>query len=439
MIKYLFKYISKGVDRVRFTLQRSEIDCATSSSTTSNAVNEIKEFLDGRYICPHEASWRILNFPIHERHPTVQVLAVHLEGMQTTIFKENARLDTIIDIPTFGVTTLTEWFRNNQADTRGVNLTYTDYPSIYRWDTTAKAWIHRAITTKRTNTTIGRLAYVHPTARELFYLRILLSHQKGCRSFSDIKTVHGRTYSSFCDTCEVLGLTGDDREWLRAFDEAASWATAAELRSLFCNLLLFCEVGSPVLLWESAKSKMGDDICHAFTHASSDSELIPNATTVEEQVLLEIQKILLASTPSRSLIDFGLPVPSPSILAVLRNRLLLEETNYNTELLSTQHACMVSKLNPYQLKIYQHVVTAEENKKQLLLFVYGHGGTGKTYLWTTILSYFRSIGKIVLAVAASGIASLLLPSGRTAHSRFVIPLDLNGKRSCNIKKKTQLV
>lgn len=72
------------------------------------------------------------------------------------------------------------------------------------------------------------------------------------------------------------------------------------------------------------------------------------------------------------------------------------------------------------------------------MFVYGHGGTGKTFLWTTILAYFRSIGKIVLAVAASDIASLLLPSGRTTHSRFNIPLDLSTSSICNIKKNTQL-
>nr|KAJ0220434.1 hypothetical protein LSAT_V11C200088820 [Lactuca sativa] len=64
--------------------------------------------------------------------------------------------------------------------------------------------------------------------------------------------------------------------------------------------------------------------------------------------------------------------------------------------------------------------------------------TGKTFMWTVILAYFRSLGKIVLAVAASGIASRLLPSGRTAHSRFNIPIDLSSKTSYDIKKKTLL-
>ncbi|GJW04821.1 DNA helicase [Tanacetum coccineum] len=48
----------------------------------------------------------------------------------------------------------------------------------------------------------------------------------------------------------------------------------------------------------------------------------------------------------------------------------------------------------------------------------------KTFLWKTIIYALCSEGKIVLAVASSSIASLLLPAGRIAHSRFKLPLDL---------------
>ena len=36
----------------------------------------------------------------------------------------------------------------------------------------------------------------------------------------------------------------------------------------------------------------------------------------------------------------------------------------------------------------------------------------------------RAAGEVVIAVASSGLAALLLPDGRTAHSRFKIPLSL---------------
>ncbi|XP_071700293.1 uncharacterized protein [Rutidosis leptorrhynchoides] len=51
----------------------------------------------------------------------------------------------------------------------------------------------------------------------------------------------------------------------------------------------------------------------------------------------------------------------------------------------------------------------------------------------------RDKGKILLAVASFGIASLLLPSGGTAHSRFKLPIDLTDESMCNVNKNTQMV
>ncbi|XP_016178894.1 uncharacterized protein LOC107621385 [Arachis ipaensis] len=44
-----------------------------------------------------------------------------------------------------------------------------------------------------------------------------------------------------------------------------------------------------------------------------------------------------------------------------------------------------------------------------------------------------SRGKIVLNAASNEIASLLLPGGRTAHSRFSIPITITDESTCNIK------
>ncbi|KAL5138523.1 ATP-dependent DNA helicase PIF4 [Glycine soja] len=59
-------------------------------------------------------------------------------------------------------------------------------------------------------------------------------------------------------------------------------------------------------------------------------------------------------------------------------------------------------------------------------------GTGKTFMWKTLSDTLRSKGDIVLTVASSGIASLLLPNGRTAHSKFVILVPTLENSTCNI-------
>ncbi|KAL4349625.1 hypothetical protein AHAS_Ahas10G0060700 [Arachis hypogaea] len=68
-----------------------------------------------------------------------------------------------------------------------------------------------------------------------------------------------------------------------------------------------------------------------------------------------------------------------------------------------------------------------------LFFLYGQGGCGKTFLWSTISWSIRSKGGIILNVASCGIVVLLLPNGRTALSRFKIFLAINKDSLCSIK------
>nr|XP_043633373.1 ATP-dependent DNA helicase PIF1-like [Erigeron canadensis] len=73
-----------------------------------------------------------------------------------------------------------------------------------------------------------------------------------------------------------------------------------------------------------------------------------------------------------------------------------------------------------------------------IFFLYGYGGTGKTFVWNTLSTAVRRKGNIVLNVASSGIAALLLPGGRTAHSRFAIPLNPMEDSICNISADSPL-
>ena len=70
--------------------------------------------------------------------------------------------------------------------------------------------------------------------------------------------------------------------------------------------------------------------------------------------------------------------------------------------------------------------------------MHGSGGTGKTFLYNTLCYKLRSMSKIVLCVASSGIAALLLKGGTTAHSRFKIPIPCHDDSICNIAKNSDL-
>ena len=118
----------------------------------------------------------------------------------------------------------------------------------------------------------------------------------------------------------------------------------------------------------------------------------------------------------------------------MNNKLLREELNYDINKLKYDIEFLVKNLNDGQLYIYHEILKTINLQHNNLFFIHGHGDTGKIYLWNIIISKIRSDNKIVLAVTSSRIASLLLPKGRTAHSRFRIPLLVDKSSTCHIKK-----
>jgi len=133
-----------------------------------------------------------------------------------------------------------------------------------------------------------------------------------------------------------------------------------------------------------------------------------------------------------------MPQADRSLVPDKQNILIHEETNYNQQVLGEEHLRLMSTMTAEQRGVYDTIMTRVDSSKPGLFFLYGYGGTGKTFIWRAMSAALRSRGDIVLAVASSGIASLLIPGGRTAHSRFGIPLQVHETSSCGIKPNTPL-
>ena len=147
----------------------------------------------------------------------------------------------------------------------------------------------------------------------------------------------------------------------------------------------------------------------------------------------------LLNSIGRSLRNYPtIRMPAEKYLDRSENKLVLEETSYNVDEMIKQHEEYVSKLNNEQKKVYDTVIDSVNKDVGGFFFVYGSGGCGKTFLWKTIITKLRSERKIVLPVASSGIAATLLPGGRTAHSRFKIPLKLDEESSCSIPHNSDI-
>ncbi|XP_071695053.1 uncharacterized protein [Rutidosis leptorrhynchoides] len=158
---------------------------------------------------------------------------------------------------------------------------------------------------------------------------------------------------------------------------------------------------------------------------------------IDNHTLYEIE-ILLRNQGSTLKKFSGMPYPSSEFVIDTSNRLIHDELRYDRVALKSDNGNLFRSLNPEQRRVYDEIISVVDNSRGGVFFVYGYGGTGKTFLWKTLSTAIRSKGKIVLNVASSGIASLLLSGGRTAHSRFVIPININEDSVCSIDVNSQL-
>jgi hypothetical protein len=425
-VKYLYKYVYKGHDMALLEITNNSNEITSNTKEISNNLNEIKHYIDGRYLSASEACWRIFRYSMHREFPNVIRLAIHLPNQQIVYFNEKEDLNTFEnDVKD---TTLTAWFETNKKDIKARNILYPDFPKYYTWNNSTKKWIKR----KKNNTeSIGRVYMAHPNEGEKYYLRMLLYVIPGATSFEKLRTVKQKIMPTFKEACIAYNLLRDDTEWQKCLEEGAAIQTPRHLRQLFASILLFCEPTNIALLWKMFKINLCEDISYRLKNSNAfTNNSINFDDLIENECLLEIQHLL--EYHGKSLSDFvGMPIPkNDSCMNV--SRIILEEISQNTDLLSKKAEVNTSKMNCEQKNIFDIVVNAIENSINKVFFIDGPGGTGKTFIYNTLLAYVRSKGDIALAVASSGIAALLLDGGRTAHSRFKIPLVVNKTSTCNI-------
>jgi hypothetical protein len=206
---------------------------------------------------------------------------------------------------------------------------------------------------------------------------------------------------------------------------------------MFASMLMFCEVTNPRQLWDAHWEFLSDDI-EAMTRCERVDPIVTlSKDALKDRVLYEIDHVLMRN--GHCLENFPTLPKSNSIPSIHGgNRLVEEELAYDQHSLTTNADNAKDRLNDDQHNAYETILNVVTNKEGKLFFVYSSGGIGKTFVWTTLLFHLRGQGKIMLAIASSGIASLLLLGGRTAHSRFKIPIDLHDESTCNITQQMKV-
>ncbi|XP_058741690.1 uncharacterized protein LOC131614079 [Vicia villosa] len=153
-----------------------------------------------------------------------------------------------------------------------------------------------------------------------------------------------------------------------------------------------------------------------------------------------------------------MPYPGSYVTRDIGNRLIYDERDYSVNDERKNFTALFKALIGYHTKysilfatllhyyagnnyghnsVFLKPSCKPSRNKEGVFFLHGYGGTSKTFMWRTLSSALRSERKICITVASSGIASLLLPGGRTAHSKFKIPGPTLDNSTCNIDKNTE--
>nr|GFA08156.1 hypothetical protein [Tanacetum cinerariifolium] len=151
-IKYLFKYMNKGPDRVSATVDGEEVD-------------EIKYFLNCRYLSACEAAWRIYGFEIHYRTPSIKRLPFHLKDEQQVIFDATESIDYVVDKSSVNETKFKSWMELNQTNTFARTMLYVEIPKFYVSNQKQRIWTRR-----KKGKSLGRIHHVPPSWGKLYYL-----------------------------------------------------------------------------------------------------------------------------------------------------------------------------------------------------------------------------------------------------------------------------
>ena len=411
-VKYIFKYIHKGNDAAHIEIRQNYLNH-----------DEVLQHLNARYVGPHQAIYRLMQYKMHDKSHTIIRLAVHLPLEQRIPFRPGQE-ERALQVGQ--QTTLTEFFKLNEEDETAHQYLYHEIPEHFTF-TRQKRWQRRRRDVK---SIIGRIYQVQPSHPERFALRLLLLHRKGVTSFDDLRTIDGYLHDTFKDAARAMGLLEDDAEHRRCLHEASVMNMPSQMRQLFATLLVFQTPSDIRGLFEEFNEAMCED------YIRNDQRNDPEITLQDRHIhlcLWDIDTCLRVHGKSISDIEFSELQQLPNNFIRPQNQ--QEEIDIVHE--REQGEQMLQQPNQDQRHIHDTIMNAiATHSDENCYFVDGPAGTGKTFLYNTLVHNLQAQGINVKCMAYSGIASTLLINGATAHSTFQIPIPLLPDSTCNVKRQS---
>ncbi|KAL3076488.1 hypothetical protein niasHS_011809 [Heterodera schachtii] len=412
-IKYALKYPFKGPGHCY-------VECKEESGSKIG-IDEPAQYAKMNFRGATEAFAVVHSMPFAKLSHHVVHLSIHLPNQQPVVYRSFQLVSKAEEIQRGELpeTPCSAYWKQWQNEWQHVpslkDMLFEKVPEQFLWD--KDKWVlYKRKPSKRPP--IGRVVPVPPTDRERFALYALMRHFPG--DPDHLKLVNGQQYNTFTEAALQHGLLEDDQIWHKTLGEAALHRWPDQMRWLFVSILVFGQPSNALELWNKYKDQM-------YNPQGANSAAIRQAR--ELQALADIDWRLHYF--NLSCVHCGLPDPPNS--KAKNTNLAVEEFFFGDDDLNMPPGQPNQRpqqytpppLNSDQQKVFDAVVRAIQSdpKDQTVprrFFIFGDGGTGKTFLFGQIIRRLRKppYTHKVLATASTGCAAILLPYGKTAHSTF---------------------
>jgi len=109
------------------------------------------------------------------------------------------------------------------------------------------------------------------------------------------------------------------------------------------------------------------------------ADLVLTHDQIKTYALADIEVLLQSS--GKSLKDYPpMPTADPALVPDLQNRLIREELSYDRGLLASEHDRLMGTMTDEQRNVYNRIMARVSENSLGLFFLYGYGGTGKTFI-----------------------------------------------------------
>ena len=462
-VKYIYKYVYKGSDRAIFEIQDKK---KPKQIDEEKKYDEIQKHINGRYISSTEAAWRMLGLSIDGMKPPVETLDYIVSNEEHVVFPYEDPKETEIALKNAKYHKLNAYFYNNYLEQKenkptmdktgtyklkpqSSEILYTDYPKYYSY-TRNRIWKRR--TNKVKEQTVSCIPTLSRRNGEQYYMKLLLDVIPGATCYEDLK-VYPDESDRYCETfkqaCLLRGFLKDDADIITTLREICDNGLTRDARLTYALYLREGEMTRPQKVWSKMVDLMYSDIVMRYNKEWSEKKkecieinlnVDDNRERMRATALFEVHRIL--KYHGESIEQYGFKIPSGTKIFKLNKDNLdyYIEGSYDPEENKRIAKINENKMNTEQTILYKRLkrLIYSENEvykeKGKCVFINAPGGTGKSFILRTLCASIRAKREKAIMVGASGIAALNFEGGRTAHSRFKIPLNIAPNSVCEIAK-----